>query len=440
MKRPNPTGSPVTRRWTRGTLGAPVLVVLATLSVASCSTSADPAAEAAAATSVQATRLPEATTALESTTTTAPVAPSAFSIPAARRTELEEAGFGWLLDIDYPAQPPDVAWPTEAWPTGPLPDGVDQAAVQAIVDEAFRPVIDDAGNEAGKVDALLAVSGGRLVLEAYNGWEPDQPHASWSMAKSVTHALLGVLVAEGRIDPFAPAPVTEWTDPADPRHDITVDELLHMRSGLTWQEEYGGENDVTTMLFGDGRADRGHFAANKPLHDEPDTKFSYSTGTAMILSRIVADLVGYGDPGTRWAQSVLFDPLGITTVAHDLDGVGVISGGSNINMSAQDFARFGLLYLRGGEWDGRQIVPQEWVDYARLPRPDAPEYGAHWWVDHDAGAQRVAFFADGFAGQLLVVVPSLDLVVVALANSQDGRSDDAAWALVDAFAAGRASG
>ena len=269
-----------------------------------------------------------------------------------------------MLDVEYPAQPGGVPWPTAAWPTGPAAGRGRSAAVQAIVDEAFR----SGDADGGTVDALLAVSGGQLVLEAYNGWDPAAPHMSWSMAKSVTHALLGLLVAEGRIDPFAPAPVPEWADPADPRHAITVDQLLRMRSGLDWQEEYAGTSDVITMLYGDGRADRGHYAAAKPLLVEPDTTFSYSTGTSMILARIIADQVGYGDAGTAWAQAALFDPLGITTVAHDLDGIGTMSGGSNINMSAQDFARFGLLYLRGGEWDGRQLLPRV-VGRRRAPAP-----------------------------------------------------------------------
>jgi CubicO group peptidase (beta-lactamase class C family) len=447
MKGHNATRSRTATVHRRGRgLRAAGLLAFGTLVIASCSNADERAADAAPVetsatdpapveTGVPAIDSAAITAVSEPATSTTSAERGGFAVPAARRTELEEAGFGWLLDIEYPAQMPDVPWPTDAWPTGPLPVGVDAAAVQAIVDEAFRPVTDDAGNEAGKVDALLAVSGGRLVLEAYNGWAPDAPHASWSMAKSVTQAMLGVLVSDGRLDPFAPAPVPEWSDVSDPRHDITVDALLHMRSGLSWEEDYAGENDVTTMLFGDGRTDRGGYAASKPLRDEPDTTFYYSTGSAMILSRIVSDLVGHGEAGTAWAQSALFDPLGITTVAHDLDGAGVISGGSNINMSARDFARFGLLYLRGGQWDGQQIVPQAWVDYARLPRPDAPEYGALWWVDDAADPQPAAFFADGFAGQLLVVVPSLDLVVVALANTQDGRSDDAAWALVDAFAA-----
>jgi len=341
-----------------------------------------------------------------------------------------------VTGVAYPSQPvgvdwPTASWPKVSWPTGPLPAGVDEAAVRSIIDEAFDP-----DNGVGTVDALLAVSGGRLVLEQYNGWDPATAHVSWSMAKSITQAMVGILVKEGRLDPFAPAPVPEWADPADPRHDITIDDLLRMRSGLMWQEEYFGTSDVITMLFGDGRADRGHYAADKPLIDETGSVFSYSTGSSMILARIVADQVGYGEAGTQWAQANLFGPLGMTSVVHDLDGSGVMSGGSNINMTAQDFARFGMLYLRGGAWDGRQVVAQDWVDDAYRSLPDAPEYGAGWWVDHAEDGSVESFYADGFAGQFIIVVPSLDLVVVALANDQEGRSDRAARALVEAFASG----
>lgn len=153
----------------------------------------------------------------------------------------------------------------------------------------------------------------------------------------------------------------------------------------------------------------------------------------MILARIIADEVGYGEEGTAWAQDALFGPLGITSVSHDLDGSGVISGGSNINMTPQDFAQFGLLYLRGGEWDGTQIVPEAWVDYARLPFADAPTYGAHWWVTGSEDGNHAAFAANGFGGQSIVIVPELDLVVVVLANVQDASADDASAAVVEAF-------
>jgi CubicO group peptidase (beta-lactamase class C family) len=360
---------------------------------------------------------------------TEPAAPAEFAIPAERFEALDAAGLGWMFEgIEYPAQPDGVPWPTEEWPTGALPDGVDGPSLQAAIDAAFAP-----REGSGGVEAILAVQGGQLVVEEYNNWDPAEPHVSWSMAKSITQAMLGILVADGRIDVFASAPVPEWSDPADERHAITTDDLLHMRSCLEWQEEYEGESDVITMLFGDGRADRAHFAADRPLVCEPGSTWYYSTGTAMILARIIADQVGYGDEGTAWAQEALFDPLGISSVSHDLDGLGVMSGGSHIDMTAQDFARFGLLYLRGGEWDGTRIVPEAWVDYARLPFPDAPIYGAQWWLGDDE-SREVWFGANGFGGQSITIVPELDLVVVVLANVQDSSADDASRAVIDAFA------
>lgn len=352
-----------------------------------------------------------------------------FEVPGERLTALEDAGLGWLIDgVDYPDQPAGVAWPADEWPTGPLPDDVDDAALKMAIETAFTP-----REGSGGVEAIVVVQGGQLVVEEYNNWEAGEPHVSWSMAKSITQAMLGILVADGRVDVWAPAPVPEWSDPADPRHAITIDTMLHMRSCLEWNEEYAGESDVITMLFGDGKADRGAFAADRPLVCEPGETWSYSTGTSMILARVIADNVGYGEEGTAWAQEALFGPLGITSVAHDLDGVGVMSGGSNINMTPLDFARFGLLYLRGGEWDGTQIVPEAWVDYARLPLPDAPQYGAHWWVMGAEDGSHGAFAANGFGGQSIVVVPELDLVVVVLANVQDSSADDASAAVVAAF-------
>ena len=362
--------------------------------------------------------------------TTEPAAPAEFAIPTERFAALDEAGLGWMFEgVEYPTQPDGVPWPTDEWPTGALPDGVDETALQAAIDTAFAPRDGDGG-----VEAILAVQGGQLVVEEYNNWDPADPHVSWSMAKSITQAMLGIFVSEGRLDVYAPAPVPEWADPADERHAITIDTLLHMRSCLEWQEEYAGESDVITMLFGDGKADRAHYTADRPLTCEPGSSWYYSSGTSMILARIIADQVGYGDDGTAWAQQALFDPLGITTVSHDLDGIGVMSGGSHIDMTPQDFARFGLLYLRGGEWDGSQIVPEEWVDYARLPYPDVPNYGAHWWLAGTEDGFHGTFQANGFGGQTITVVPELDLVVVVLANVQDSSADDVSAAVIDAFA------
>ena len=363
--------------------------------------------------------------------TTEPPGGASFEIPQERWDALEDAGLGWMFSGDgYPAQPAGVSWPTEEWPVGELPAGFDTAYIDEFLTWALAPP----EGESCCIDAVVAVQGGELMIERYSdSWDPAEAHLSWSMAKSITQAMLGILVDEGRLDVFAPAEVPEWAEPDDPRHPITIDTMLHMRSGLDWVEEYEGTSDVIEMLFGEGSADRAHFAADRPLAAPPDEVWNYSSGTSMILSRIIADHVGYFEEGTQWAQDELFGPLGITSVVHDLDDTGVMSGGSAINMTALDFARFGLLYLRGGEWDGDQIVPEAWVDYARLPVADVPEYGAHWWVTGAKDKVPDVFAANGFNGQSISVVPSLDLVVVVLANEPGARPDLVGARVIQAF-------
>lgn len=363
-----------------------------------------------------------------------PAVAGEFAIPSDQLAALEEAGLGHLVGTEYPGQPEGVPWPTEAWPLGHMPDGVDVAALQGVLDTAFAP--------GSGVDAAVVIQGGRLVLQQYrDGVDPAEPHISWSMAKSITQSMIGILVDEGRLDLWGPAPVDEWSNSDDPRHPITIDEMLHMRSGLQWNEEYEGTSDVTEMLFTAGKDDRAAYAAAKPLEFEPDTVWEYSTGTSMMLSRIIANEVGYGADGTDWAQSELFGPIGVSNVEYSLDTSGVMSGGSGINMSAQDFARFGYLYLRGGTWDGEQIVPQAWVDYARLPYaadPLALSYGAHWWVNgtDERWADRfpTMFSAQGFNGQFIYVVPELDAVFVVLSNDVTDLPDRTVAGLIEAFA------
>ena len=195
-------------------------------------------------------------------------------------------------------------------------------------------------------------------------------HISWSMAKSITQAMYGAALLDGMpIDLYGPAPVAAWNEqPDDPRAAITIDQMLLMRSGLEWNEEYEGTSDVIEMLFVSGAADRGGFAAAKPLEFEPDTVWEYSTGTSMILGRILGDYIGLGDEGAAWAQEHLFGPIGITTVRHTLDEVGAMSSGSMIDMTALDFARFGLLYLRG-TWTARRSCPPDGPTTPACPRP-----------------------------------------------------------------------
>lgn len=243
------------------------------------------------------------------------------------------------------------------------------------------------------------------------------------MAKSVTHALVGVLVGRGELDVDAPAPVPEWDDPDDPRHAITVDIMLRMASGLTWKEEYfAPDSDTIAMLNGAGADDMAHYAADKPLEAEPGTVVRYSTGTSNIIAGVIGRIVGTGDDYEAFVDEALLTPLGIDLerTAIGWDGAGNLVGGSAFDLTPRDFARFGLLYLRGGEWDGTRVVPEGWVDYARTPTPPpagSPEYGAHWWLYDDC---EHGFRASGFNGQHIVACPTLDLIVVVLGNRVDG--------------------
>jgi CubicO group peptidase (beta-lactamase class C family) len=315
-----------------------------------------------------------------------------------------------------PAQPAGVPWPTQDWPTGPLPAWADAGAIEALVAEAFEGPQD---GPLGVTHAVVAVQGGRLVFERYApGCEPPATCRSWSMAKSITQALVGLAVAEGRLDIHEPAPVAAWRTPGDPRGAITLDHLLRMSSGLAWVEDYvqGHASDVVEMLFGAGQGDMAAYAAAKPLAHAPGSFFYYSSGTTNIVSAIVADAVGArGEAFLAFMRERLFTPLGMASPAPRFDGAGVFIGSSFCFCAPRDFARFGLFCLRDGIWEDRRLLPEGWIDYARTRTFQQPggeidgPYGAHWWLDRWGPG---SFAAAGYEGQFIVLRPDLDLVVV----------------------------
>src|ERR1700722_4389479 len=267
-----------------------------------------------------------------------------------------------LPDISpaFAPQPPGVDWPTGEWPRGTHPR---QVELDELVDEMFT-------SEALAVtNAVVVIQGGRVVAERYGGVReffdrPSEPITSaspllsWSMAKSMLHFLIGTLVDEGRLDPTQLAPVPEWADPKDPRHAIRIADLLAMRDGLGFVEVYelGQTSDVVEMLFGERKNDMAGYTAQIALAHEPGTVFNYSSGTSNVLSRIVADVVGYGAAYRDYIQRRLLDPLGMTSAEATFDPTGVFVASSYVHANALDFAKFGQLYLRGGEWDGHHMV------------------------------------------------------------------------------------
>jgi CubicO group peptidase (beta-lactamase class C family) len=159
--------------------------------------------------------------------------------------------------------------------------------------------------------------------------------------------------------------------------------------------------------------DAASYVASKPLESPPGSKWTYSTGTTALLVGIAADELGGCEATTKYLNERLLDPIGISTDQLINDAGGCWVGGFGANMTARDFARFGLLYLRGGEWDGDQIVPSSWVDESRVPASTKPTYGLQWWLDTERGS----FMARGLFGQVIVVVPGHDLVIVTNSNA-----------------------
>jgi len=331
-----------------------------------------------------------------------------------------------------PEQPIGVPWPTEAWPTGgDLPTDARAAVEEMLADH----------DRYQRTFAVLVVHQGRLVLERYadqiDHWDgPSEPVTadtkllSWSMAKSILHAAVGIAVGDGLLDPQARAAVEAWSAPDDPRRHITLEHLLTMRDGLEFIEDYvDGTSHVVDMLFGAGQHDVAAFATARPAAHEPGEVFSYSSGTSNIVARILGDAVGGEDRLRSFLRERLFDPIGMREAEPRFDAAGTFIGSSYVHAPAREYARFGYLYLRDGIWDGRRVLPEGWVDHARRQRSwddvDGVGYGAHWWT---TGDELGTFRAAGYEGQTIVICPAHDLVVVRLGKTDATHDAElAAW-------------
>ncbi len=333
--------------------------------------------------------------------------------------------------------------PAMPWPLGGGgPVARAPAAIEAALDRAFEEPQPSAAGHVRRTTAVVVAHDGQLIAERYApGYGPETPMLSWSMAKSVTAALVGIAVGDGRLALRERAPIPEWAGENDPRRAITLDQLLRMSSGLGFDEHYGAINDVSRMLFTE--PDTGAFAARSSLIAAPDTVWSYSSGTSNIVARILRELHGNDLAAlVRASRERLFDPVSMTSAFLEPDASGSFIGSSFAFMTARDWARFGELHRRDGVWNGRRILPEGWVRYVTTPTPAAPNgrYGAHWWLN--AGnpkdpMQRPwpalptdSYAATGHSGQKVVVVPSAKLVVVRLGLSEPDDGNEGAVELV----------
>jgi len=322
-------------------------------------------------------------------------------------------------------------WPMDEWSVAADPDawGLDVRQISTTVEDLFGHGTEPPVGR-GLSLALVVVHRGCIVVERYGRQPANLFHAereitsqtpliSWSMAKSITHAMVGVLVGEGAIRLDDPVPIAQWSD--DARRDITWLDLLRMRDGLDFVEEYvtdtsgQSRSDVIDMLFGSGAEDVFAYAKSRPFLHPPGSTWSYSSGTTNIVCGLIRDLLGGRSAVEQFLSERIFSPLGMASAEATFDPAGTFIGSSYVHATARDFARFGYLYLRGGQWAGKRILSEDWVNGARRQHAVDPDtghgYGEHWWTWN---ADRRTCAALGYEGQRTIVVPDRDLVLVHL--------------------------
>jgi len=289
--------------------------------------------------------------------------------------------------------------------------GIDTAALRVAVGKAFGEGSGETGTRA-----VIVVYHGRIVAERYApGFDRRTRLAGWSMTKGITNALIGILVGQGRLNIYQPAPVDGWQD--DQRSRITMADLMHMNSGLRWWEFYGGPSDATRMLFKE--KDMGEYAMKSELRHPAGQVFNYSSGTANILSSLIRKTVGEQDY-YRFPYEQLFYRTGMYSAVLEPDAGGTYVGSSYCYATARDWARLGVLYLQDGIWNGKRILPEGWVDYTQT----GESYGALWWLNkrmRHPGIPVDCYSCEGYEGQYIWVIPSKDLVLVRLAMEHGRR-------------------
>jgi CubicO group peptidase (beta-lactamase class C family) len=342
-----------------------------------------------------------------------------------------------------PALLPDIAGPTVVEPA--------QSALKQALDRTFA---ETAAPPHRNTTAVVVVRDGRVIAERYApGYGVDTQLSGWSATKSVTNALIGILVRQGKLSLDGRAPIAAWSDPRDPRHAISIDNLLRMNSGLDIGDSLTASattafDPSAYMVF--GVRDMAAFAERAPLKAPPGTSWNYTNGNTILLSRIIRDSTG-GDAASvlAFARHELFDKLGMRHVTLEFDATGTPIGSSHMLASARDWARFGQLYLQDGVVGSQRLLPRGWVDYSAASTPGSEHfgYGAGFWTNRGDGEgqqYRVAhgipadaFMARGAYGQYVIIVPSQRLVVARFGSAftpRDGM-DVVARLVADVMAA-----
>ncbi|MCQ1571972.1 beta-lactamase family protein [Neorhizobium galegae] len=307
--------------------------------------------------------------------------------------------------VGVPAPAVTSVDPSVFWPEG----GKTEA------DPVVAPILSNAGLAGPGMRAVVVVKRGRIIGETYSaGFSKDMPLIGWSITKTVNAAIIGTLIRDGKLSLDDRGLFPQWQ--GNQRGDIRIADLAAMESGLAFNENYGTVADVTRMLYLE--PDMANFAADQPLEADPGTRFAYSSGTAVMLSKIWMDKTGDRAAALSYPRAALFGPLGMTSAVMEADAAGTFVGSSYMYATARDWARMGLLLARDGVWSGNRILPEGFV--ALMHQANATSGGRYskmqTWLPgkDDPGMPADTFFLQGHDGQTITVIPSLDLVVVRL--------------------------
>jgi CubicO group peptidase (beta-lactamase class C family) len=297
---------------------------------------------------------------------------------------------------------------------------INYGKLQKAIDDAF----DHTGNKEKRTRAVLVVYKDKIVAEKYAaGFSKNSRILGWSMTKSITATLFGILQHQGKIDIMQRAPIPEWKN--DRRAKITINDLLHMNSGLAWNENYETISDATKMLF--IARDMTAVQRDKPAVFAPGSHWNYSSGTTNLLSGILRQQFKSHQQYLDFWYAELIDKIGMQSMFIETDMAGNYVGSSYGWATTRDWAKFGLLYLHKGTWNGERLFDESWAKYAATStRNSEGRYGAHFWLNaggYYPDAPKDLYSANGFQGQMVFIIPSLELVIVRMGLKEDPGFD-----------------
>ncbi len=301
------------------------------------------------------------------------------------------------------------------WVEG-VTSGVDKQKLMSVVETAF----DDGKTFSQKrTSTVLVIHRDTMIAEMYAPpVHKDMPQLGWSMTKSLMNTFAGLMVLNGKVDPAQNSLFPEWVN--DERKNITLNDLLFMNSGLEWNEDYEKVSDVTSMLYESPNV--AVIPLSKKQAHKPATFWMYSSGTSNLVSKYLRDRFGNDEAYHSYMYRRLFKPLGMESVIMETDATGNYIGSSYTFATARDWAKFGMLYKNNGMWMGKRILPEHWVQYTTSEAQGSDgQYGAHFWLGKNSktfpSAPKDMFYADGYQGQFVLIIPSYDLVIVRLGYS-----------------------